>query len=640
MAFTQSDGRLVAIHRPSYTAPTSVRLTPDYTADYAEVYAKQSQVRVVVDFLARNVSQLSLQTFSRVGDADRRRLTDHPLALLLRKPNPFTTGTRLIRDTIADRGIYDRALWVKSYRDGAAVLYRIPPKLWGIDPKDTNWLTPSHFLVKGANGEFEVPADQAVYFRGFNPEDPRVGLSPIESLRRALSEEWAASQMREQVLRNGARHSGYISRPADAPKWDDTGRARFKAGWRGQYQGFTATEAGGTPVLEDGMTFVPASQSAADLQYVESRKLTREEVAAAYFIPPPMVGILDHATFSNITEQHKMLYQDTLGPILAEFVDELWLQLLPEFGDTDLYVEFNMLEKLRGSFEEQVSQIQAAVGAPWLTRDEARARFNLSPVEGGDQLVVPLNVLVGGQASPSDVDSQSPAVRAAGGRTRPRVKARPEVPWVQKIEGELRTFFKRQGAAVLSKLGAKADGWWSEDRWDGELTVLLYKLSVALSPMVAEKALAGLGEDGEYDVDRTLAYLQEVASNDARSMNAATKAALDEALAGDEPEAAAAAVFERAEGSRAAAAALGLAAGIAGFATVEAAQQVAGVRKASKTWIVTSSNPRAEHAAMDGETVPVDGVFSNGAKWPGDGVLGADGTAGCMCDVEIGFEEV
>jgi uncharacterized protein (DUF885 family) len=59
------------------------------------------------------------------------------------------------------------------------------------------------------------------------------------------------------------------------------------------------------------------------MQYIESRKLSREEAASAYFIPPPMVGILDHATFGNIEEQHKMLYQDTLGPHLQEIQQEM-----------------------------------------------------------------------------------------------------------------------------------------------------------------------------------------------------------------------------------------------------------------------------------------------------------------------------
>ena len=39
-----------------------------------------------------------------------------------------------------------------------------------------------------------------------------------------------------------------------------------------------------------------------------------------------------------------------------------------------------------------------------------------------------------------------------------------------------------------------------------------------------------------------------------------------------------------------------------------------------------------------GETVPVDGKFSNGADWPGDDVLGPDGTCGCNCTTEITIE--
>jgi hypothetical protein len=41
------------------------------------------------------------------------------------------------------------------------------------------------------------------------------------------------------------------------------------------------------------------------------------------------------------------------------------------------------------------------VGAPWLTRNEARARQNLPHIDGADELIVPLNVIEGGQSSPA-----------------------------------------------------------------------------------------------------------------------------------------------------------------------------------------------------------------------------------------------
>jgi phage portal protein BeeE len=141
------------------------------------------------------------------------------------------------------------------------------------------------------------------------------------------------------------------------------------------------------------MKYVPASTNPKDAQWIEGRKLTREEVTSAYHIPLTLVGILDHATYSNISEQHKMLYQDTLGPTLQMIQQELALQLFPDFaGVEDMYLEFNIAEKLRGNFEEQAQQMQTSVGGPWMTRNEARARVNLPQIPDGDQLINPLNL--------------------------------------------------------------------------------------------------------------------------------------------------------------------------------------------------------------------------------------------------------
>ncbi|VXC30907.1 Phage portal protein [Microbacterium sp. 8M] len=649
MVFAVSEGTLRAVQKPSYQAPSTLRLSDDLSMDYAELYRRQQSVRTVVDFLARNIAQLSLHTFERIDDSDRRRITDHPFAQLMRSPNPYTTGYRLIRDLIADRGIYDRALWVKTREKSGMALTRIPPRLWKIDDDD-NWLSPSGFVIKGNRGSTKIPAESCVYFRGYNPEDERYGLSPIESLRRILSEEFAAGQMREQSLRNGARIGGYIQRPGDAPAWSDPARERFATGWRAQYTGQTATEGGGTPVLEDGMTFVAAGHSAADMQYIESRKLSREEAASAYFIPPPMVGILDNATFGNIEEQHKMLYQDTLGPILQEVQQEIYLQLIrAEFPDDadSLYVEFNMLEKLRGSFEEQASQLQTSVGAPFLTRNEARARLNLPRIDGADELVVPLNVLVGGLASPTD---QVPA--GSGGGSVPtedeakaliarlKTKARPSAAQSAKAAQVLAEFFARQERSVRSALGAKAAGWWDGARWDKELGGALLALSSSITLDVARKQLEQLGVDpDEYDVDRTMAWMRTVADANATSINAATEAALETALESDDDPDAVGHVFDVAKTARAQQGGQTLATTLAGFASVEAVQQVRGQRGATKTWVVTSGNPRASHAQMAGETVPIDSVFSNGAKWPGDSsALDVDEVAGCSCTVQINFE--
>lgn len=625
MAFVVSDGKLMGLERASAPRVSSISLAADFSADYATIWKTQPHVRTVVGFLARNIAQIGLHAFERTSDTDRRRLTDHPLADLIAKPNARTTRYRLIDSLVNDLGIFDVACWVKSQSsDKTAGLLRLPPQQ--IEPLGDSWAWPDGVKFKGNKGSVDLPADQIVLFRGYNPTDARWGVSPMETLRRVLAEEYQATLYREQLWRNGARFPGYIKRPKAAGDWSPEARERFRNDWRGLYTG-SGPGAGGTPILEDDMEFVGGGITPVQAQYLETRKLTREEVAAAFHIPLPMVGILDHATFSNIKEQHQNLYQDTLGPWLEMIQQEIGLQLVPEFDDTGrIYVEFNLAEKMKGSFEEQATSLQTAVGAPWLTRNEARARQNLPQVDGGDLLVTPLNVLTGGQASPTD--SAPKAAPQSGVRS----KARAAETYVTKHEQVLRDFFKRQAAVIKSRLGAKSEGdWWDAERWDKELAGDLFALAVSTSQTVAKATLESIGlEPDEYDTDRTLAFLKAVADRLATSVNVVTKNQLDAALVTDEPDVSN--VFEVAVGARAAQLALTSVTTWSGFGTVESAKQASG-GKATKTW-VTGPNPRPSHASMSGETVGIEDTFSNGLSWPGDGG-DPDEVAGCNCDLQI-----
>lgn len=373
--------------------------------DYLEIWRKQYAVRTTVTFLARNIAQLGLHVFRRKGDNDRERLNDHPLSELIRNPNPWTTRYRFLDAMVHDLAIFDQSFWLKMKRsDGGVGLVRLPAQ--AVTPQGNSPFYPEYFEFRGQKGKQEFSAEKVLFLRGYNGGMSDIGgIPPIQSLREILEEAYYSSTSRAQIARNGARISGYITRPAGT-EWKPEARERFRQQWRAQYSG-DGPAAGGTPILEDGMEFKEAAFSPKDLQYVESRKLTREEVAAAYYVPPPMLALLDNATFSNIKQQHQMLYQDTLGPWLSMIQDEIALQLIPDFEDSaDLYVEFNLQEKLRGDFEARQDAIVKSVGGPWRTINEGRALENLPPIEGGDELIRPLNVTQNGDDEPIEAEPE------------------------------------------------------------------------------------------------------------------------------------------------------------------------------------------------------------------------------------------
>lgn len=599
----------------------------------AEMWRTQPYLRTVVTFLARNIAQLGLQAFQRRADNDRVRLRDG-VAEVLARPNRATTSYELVYGLVADLALYDKAYWLTT-PDPEQPLSRLPVA-W-VTPRGGDALGPEKYEVRvNDRGEsVEIPADQVLAFHGWNPEALSVGSSPVAALRELLAEQVQAARYREMVWRRGGKVGSVLSRPKDAPEWSDEARKQFKADWEARFTG-QGPNVGGTPLLEDGMTLSRVDFSAHEMQFIEGSRLALNTVASVYHINPTMIGLLDNANYSNVREFRRMLYGDTLGPILAQIEDRLNAFLVPAFDSRpDVYVEFNIEEKLQGSFEEQTAALQASVGRPWMTANEARALRNMPAMDDGEGLVTPLNVLVGGQASPRD--SRPPLTPAASRDLGTRkgnlvlLKAVVTDRQADVVAQVLQRFFARQRDADRFAQG----GSWDEDRWNRELADDLHAVALTVTETLgkAEAQALGFTED-EYDVDATVDFLQTVMARRAETINRTTKTQLDKAIEDDEGDPAH--VYEVATESRASGIAIGLTTWLAGFATIEAAQQIAHRHdvEPSKTW-VTGSNPRPGHARLDGETVPLGDKFSNGLDWPGDADGDVDDTANCNCTVQI-----
>lgn len=603
----------------------------------------QPNLRKVVDFVARNVASIPLHTFERISDLERHRVTGTRLTEALAHPGQAMGPYRFWHGVISDGLLYDRWLLLPvTDDDGSLRLVHVPSWRVRFQTNPLNEVVAIRYWVGDAIDRasrvdwIDVPLNMAIFDHGYAPAT--AGLSPVQTLRDVLQENAEAVSYRRSVWENTARIPGYISRPHDAPAWGQDKRDRFVEAMRSLYTR-KGSRVGQMPLFEDGMKIykndVFEPRNAQDL---EGRRLTAVEVAAAYHIAPELVGA-QQGNYSNVREYRQMLYRDSLGPYIKAWEDALNAQLVPRYNEgRPLYVEANVEAKLRGSFEEQAQVTSTATGAPWMTRNEARAMRNLPPVDGGDDLVTPLNVIVGGQASPRDSGSQNQRAggqpagkRAAAGAS----KARAAQSYVDKHREVLVAFFDRQARVVKSQLGAKsAPDWWDTNRWDTELATDLTALALQTSQDVAQATLEQAGQDPEaYDADRTVKFLSAVAARQAKDINATTLTQLEAALASDDPDAAVDGVFDQASSTRADQMAVTLVTASSAFGTVESAKQ-AGGGEATKTWVVTSSNPRASHAAMNGETVGIDETFSNGLDYPASGG-DPDEVAGCQCEVEI-----
>lgn len=450
---------------------------------YGAMYRQQPAVRAVVDFMARNVAQLNGKVYARLSDTDRMEVNDHPLARLLRNPNPRTTRYSHMFATVADIAIYDRAYWRIIRRQRQVAVYRISPAQLSIETDENGVRT--YRLLDGT----VIPRSQLVIFPGYSPDTDVEGFSPLETLRRVLQEEMSAGVARAAMQANAARASAVIQRQAGLGDLSETARARLRANMDLLLSG--PLNAGRVVMLEDGLTWNTPNYDAHQDEYVASRRLTYEEVAIVYFGPIGGRAWLETATATASQENHRQMYQDVLGPFLRYLQDEIELQLLPEvqpIGRETTYFEFNLADKLKGSFEEQARILTTAVGVPSVSVNEGRARMNLPRLDGDqfDVPVQPLNVLYGGQpaetiptADPS-TPMPPPLMAAASG-----------------VGDVLRRFFDRQAVSLASPKARSAD----RARWDRELAADLAEANVGanaatLAASVNETTFAMLEEFG------------------------------------------------------------------------------------------------------------------------------------------------
>src|SRR5690625_1051518 len=623
-----------------------------HKGDVEKIWRSQPNVRKVVDFIARNVASVPLHTYERVSDTDRQRVHEHPLADVISSPRARVAPYRFWHSVLSDALLYDQwAAMLVSTAAGGWELVQLPSwrlkfELDGLRrvARALFWVgdQPVGSRVDGSEWQ-ELDLDSLIFDFGYAPST--AGLSPMVTLQDVLSESAEAVEYRRQVWANNARVPVQMTRPPAAPPWSAEARARFQADFRAAYTK-DGPHAGGVPLLEDGMRLEKIDAfSPQDTLDIEGRRLTAIEVAAAFHIAPELVGA-QQGNYSNVREYRNMLYRDSLGPYITAIEDTLNAQLTPLLaGGRSLYVEANVEAKLRGSFEEQAQILSSSVGAPWMSRAEARARMNLPPIDGADNVVVPLNVLTGGQASPRASGSQILwASGSAGVKSVGPVSVTTPVPdaYGERLEDVLSSFFGRQGRAVQSRIGAGVSDWWDHERWDSELADDINRFAVLISTFVGEETAEQIGlEPSAYDVERTLKYLRAVAERIAGQVNVVTFAQIEAALEDDdedsEPLERVAHVFDVASESRAAQAAVTIGTTVAGFAAMEAGKQAAGSR-ATKTWVVNSANPRASHAAMDGETVGIDEDFSNGMPYPG-GFGDPDEVAGCECSLTINIPD-
>ena len=166
-------------------------------------------------------------------------------------------------------------------------------------------------------------------------------------------------------------------------------------------------------IFDQGLAFHSLSQSAADVSLIETRKATREEAAATYGIPAPMIGILDHATYSNISELRRSFYVDTVAPYCTLIEDTEEAQLIDPVATwvrEGVFTEFDLGEILKPDPLAEAQSIMLLTSSGTTSTNDNRKFKRLDPVGNPADPANPFNRP---RVPANLVDPQAPAAETS-----------------------------------------------------------------------------------------------------------------------------------------------------------------------------------------------------------------------------------
>lgn len=669
MGYGIRDGDIISLKNTKAGALTLSTSLYDYRAsltfDPVFLWGSQPAVRAVVDLFTHSISTVDFNLYNRRSDGGRVRNYTHEVAQALETPGYKLPGERFIQQLMLDKMLYDRwAFMVNPLDDGTGRLeyLRMPAERITIVTDEFGRYV-ALGIVTDEGLKFRS-LDQFVFDVGPGPtaKNRKPGHPALATLADLAAELNGMSDYRANLFRNSAMVPAVIERPTDAPKWTDEAFNRFKNEFSTYKAG--GGNAGGMPLLEDGMKLSPVDVfNPKDSQYIEVRQLALVEAAQALRIPPELLGARE-GTHSNIVALREQLYVDVLGADIRFLKGALNVGL-KKWMQRNQYIDVDMEHRVRGSMLDRAKIYQALVGAPIWTPNEARAKENMSAIDGGDELVKPLNVTNADQANPQDSAPDDNGQDEKDGKLARNPKARPasaggsnskaDNPWqdiddaTDRLEKTVLKWWHGWANRLADQLGVDLEADYSKEKGRKALATLpdraeiveeatvlsqiLFAQTQQIAELGAEKVFVEWNPDREgFDVGAQRAWLAKAAENNAlRFADQYVYKMLAEAMA--DP-------LTWQEGIQRTLAtdkdALvwvnGLATEAASFGGYDAAR-ASGLTQ--KQWHVTSAHPRESHSRQNGQTVELDGFFMNGQRWPGDWYGGFSEVANCRCRMDF-----
>jgi len=360
---------------------------PDGATVRTQGFNRHPVVHACIRVIADIVASVPLIVLREKGNSESRVPDDHPLQRLLDYPGPrFTSRSMRARMAVDFLG-YGNAMFQME----RANPNRPPLALRSINPESLQsvWVDAEGDPRRYDYGDWSgvivtIPAEDVLHFRDI--EMPRPFFPDVFGFPRgavaiaSMTADNEATTYVRQVVNNDGTPTFAVLLNDEATQDDATAmqdRYRARVVDRGKR---------GTPAFFGAVRDIkPLGFTLRDLEFPDLRRVSREDICAAYGVDPRMIGIASATSDAGLSgaqyaEARARLVQHTIEPMMAAFEDELNHWLAPEFGEVWISYDHDILRALVENDKETSERVRAEWKDSLRTWEEARRALKLPPL--------------------------------------------------------------------------------------------------------------------------------------------------------------------------------------------------------------------------------------------------------------------
>jgi HK97 family phage portal protein len=312
-------------------------------------YKQSDMVYICVSTTARAIAQVPLLVFQKTDDGKYYPDYGNPFNKILRRPN-FRTDAYSFIEQILTRLLVDGNVCIIGYPPGVNQdLYVVPfNAMEPIKNKKTGQL--EGWIYKSSAGKFEFGIEEVCHIWFFNPDDPIVGLSPLEAGSMPVNTDYRAAKYNQIFFEKGASLAGVFYTDAKLnPKQIERLELMLK-----QKASRGVETAHQNLLLESGLKYQKIAVNQKDMEFLQGRRFNAERIMQIYGMKKSIISDVLDVNKATAKAELKSWWENTNLPLMRLVSSALTLTYIGFNEEKVIAFDTTQVEALREGIEEKV----------------------------------------------------------------------------------------------------------------------------------------------------------------------------------------------------------------------------------------------------------------------------------------------